>query len=132
MRKVTRLLIREFKLKEVGFDFMGYHLNAGDKYTFHHLVIARRFGGPYARWNGAILCGNTSHPYLHTIEEYDHDMFYYLTSEMVDINFKGYLDVENLRKINNLLCQFEREHCSDRVHNGKYLIKEEYTRRIKI
>lgn len=130
MREVTKLMINEFKIKELGFDFMGYHLNKGDIYTFHHLIVPNRNGGPYARWNGAILCGQTAHPYLHIIEAKDYDMFAYLTSEMIDMNIKGYLDMQNLRNINDVLCQFEREHCSDRTKKGKILIKEEYTRRI--
>ena len=132
MPKITKLMIKEFKIREYGYDFMGYHLNQGDKLTFHHLVVARRDGGPYARWNGAVLCGASSHPYLHTIEQKDHDIFMYITSEMLDMNIKGYLDMENLKKINDLLCYFEKEHCSDRMKSGKLLIKEEYTRRLTI
>ncbi len=131
MRKVTNSMIKEFRIRELGYDFMGYHLNKGDKHTFHHLVLANRDGGPYARWNGAILCGETSHPYLHAIEDKDYDMFCTLTSEMIDMNIKGYLDLENLRKINDVLCLFEKEHCSDRMKSGKLLIKEEYTRRLR-
>lgn len=129
MREVTRLMIDEFKIKELGYDFMGYHLNKGDIYTFHHLIVPNRNGGPYARWNGAILF-STPHQYLHVIENKDYDMFAYLTSEMIDMNIKGYLDMQNLRNINDVLCQFEREHCSDRSKKGKILIKEEYTRRL--
>lgn len=129
MKEVTKLMINEFKIKQLGYDFMGYHLNKDDIYTFHHLIVPNRYGGAYARWNGAILCGKTSHPYLHVIENKDYDVFCYLTSEMIDMNVKGYLDVDNLRRINDLLCQFEREHCSDRTRKGKLLIKEEYTKR---
>lgn len=131
MKEVTKLMIRDYKIKQLGYDFMGYHLNKGDIYTFHHLIIPNREGGKVERWNGAILCGKSSHPYLHLIEAKDYDMFCYITSEMIDQNIKGYLDIDNLRKINDILCQFEREHCSDRGKKGKFLIKEEYTRREK-
>lgn len=131
MKNVTKLMIEEFKIKELGHDFMGFHLNKGDIYTFHHLIVPNRNGGPYARWNGAILCGETSHPYLHVIENKDYDMFCYITSEMIDMNIKGYLDTQNLRNIDEVLRQFEREHSGDRTKKGKILIKEEYTRRIK-
>ncbi len=132
MKEVTKLMIEEFKLKELGMDFMGFHLNKGDIYSFHHLIVPNRNGGAYARWNGAILNGKTSHPYLHVIEAKDYDMFCYITSEMIDMNVKGYLDIENLRNIDEVLRQFEREHCGDRTKKGKVLIKEEYTRRIKL
>ena len=132
MRKVTKLMINEFKIKQLCYDFMGYSLQKGDIYTFHHLIIPNRHGGPYARWNGAILCGRTSHPYLHLIEAKDYDMFCYLTSEMIDENVKGYLDIKNLRNIDDALTQFEREYSGARTRKGKVLIKEEYTRRVKL
>lgn len=131
MKQVTKLMIREFNIKQLDYDFMGYSLQKGDIYTFHHLLLANRENGPYERWNGAILCGNSSHPYLHLIEAKDYDMFCYITSEMVDMNVKGYLDTENLRNIDDILSQFEREHCSDRGKKKKLLIKEEYTIRHK-
>jgi hypothetical protein len=130
MKEVTKLMINEFKIKQLGYDFMGYTLQKNDIYTFHHLIIPNRNGGPYARWNGAILCGNTSHPYLHLIESVDYDMFAYISSEMIDINIKGYIDMENIRNINDVLLQFEREHCGERNKKGRILIKEEYTRRL--
>lgn len=132
MKEVTKLMINEFAIKERGIDFMGYELQEKDIYTFHHLIIPKRAGGPYERWNGAILCGKSSHPYLHSIEDTDLDMFCYLTSEMIDINFKGYLDLNNLRRIHDLLKQFEKEHCGDYNRHGKPLIKEIYTRRPKL
>ena len=129
MKEVTKLMINEFKLKELGMDFMGFQLQKGDIYTFHHLIVPNREGGPYARWNGAILF-STPHQYLHVIENKDYDMFCYITSEMIDMNIKGYLDMENIRHINDVLNQFEREHAGERTKKGKLLIKEEYTRRV--
>ena len=132
MREITKLMIREYNIKKLGFDFMGYALQKNDIYTFHHLIVPNRAGGKQERWNGAILCGKTSHPYLHVIENKDFDMFCYLTSEMIDMNIKGYLDIYNLRNIGNLLKQFEKEHSGDRTSKGKILIKEEYTKRVKL
>lgn len=132
MRQVTKLMINEFKVKQIGHDFMGYALQKGDIYTFHHLIIPKRAGGPNLAWNGAILCGNSSHPYLHIIEAKDYDMFCYITSEMIDENVKRYLDPENVRKIHEVLEQFEREHCADRTKKGKMLIREEFVRRKRV
>lgn len=50
---------------------------------------------------------------------------------MIDQNIKGRLDAENLRRIDDLLTYFEREHSSDRGKKGKLLIKEDYTIRTK-
>ena len=95
MKEITMLMINEFKIKQLGYDFMGYSLQKGDIYTFHHLIIPRRHGGSYSRDNGAILF-STPHSYLHVIEVYDYDRFTAITSEMIDMNIKGYLDVNNL------------------------------------
>ena len=132
MKQVTKLMINEFKIKQMGFDFMGYSLQRGEIYTFHHLIIPNREGGAYARWNGAILCGKSSHPYLHIIESKDYDMFAYITSEMIDENIKGYLDPKNIRNIHEVLALFEREHSGDRTKKGKRLIREEFVRRRKL
>lgn len=132
MKQVTNLMINEFKIKQLGFDFMGYSLERGDIYTFHHLIIPRRNNGPYSRNNGAILCGKSAHPYLHVIEAKDYEMFSYITSEMIDENIKGFLDPQNIRKIHDVLELFEREHSGDRTKKGHPLIKEAYTRRRKM
>lgn len=129
MKEVTKYMIKEYGVKRLGIDFMGYKLQKGDIYTFHHLIIPNRQGGPYAVWNGAILCGKSSHPYLHLIEAKDYDMFCAISSEMIDMNIKGHIDLENIRYIDDCLTSFEREHCSDRSRKGKILLKEEYTNR---
>ena len=131
MKQVTQLLIDEYNIKKLGFDFMAYSLQRGDVYTFHHLIIPARKGGAYAAWNGAILCGKTSHEYLHRIENIDLDIFNCITNEMVDMKIKGYLDTYNLRQIDDLLSFFEREYCSLKTKKGKRLIKDEYLRRNK-
>ena len=129
MKEVTKYMIKEYGVTQLGIDFMGYKLQKGDIYTFHHLIIPNRQGGPYAVWNGAILCGKSSHPYLHLIEAKDYDMFCAISSEMIDMNIKGHIDLENIRYIDDCLTSFEREHCSDRSRKGKILLKEEYTNR---
>lgn len=129
MKGITQLMINIYNLKKI--DFMGYAFTKNNA-SYHHLIIPRRLGGSETIDNGAVLNGKTSHPYLHRIESVDIDMFNHITSEMIDINIKGYLDIYNLRKIDDILTQFEREHSSDTTKKGKLLIKEEYTRRPKI
>lgn len=132
---VTNLMINEFKLRELGTDFMGYDLQRSDFYTFHHLIVPRRcckkegLGDGYLTWNGAILF-RQPHDYLHIVERYDYDRFLALTSEMIDENVKGYIDPVNLRHIDDILRGFEREYSGCRTKKGHELIKEEYTRRL--
>lgn len=131
MKSVTKLMINKYKIMELGYDFMGYSVHQSDILSFHHLIIPKRRCTlekipcqGYVEWNGAILTQtptrNDSHDYLHFIEGKDYDMFCALTSEMIDENLKGRLDVKNLETIEDILTTFEREH-----HD----IKEVYTRR---
>ena len=129
MKSITNLMIAIYNLEKI--DFMGYTYTKHNA-SYHHLIVPRRLGGPETIENGAILNGKTSHPYLHRIEYVDLDVFNAVTSEMIDINMKGYLDLSNLRSIDDILTSFEREHCSDTTKKGKLLIKEEYTRRVKL
>lgn len=140
MRKVTVEMIRDFKIMKLGIDFMGYKVNRKESLSFHHLIIAHRDCNAlrvpsegYVRWNGAILRQDTSHDYFHIIERKDPEIFYKITSEMLDENLKGHLDLENIAKIHDLLGYFEKEHCQDRTKKGKMLIKREYIEgRIKL
>ena len=132
MREVTKLMVNDFKIMKLGMDFMGYHVNRKQDLSYHHLIIPRRhckeagLGEGYLYWNGAILRQNTSHDYLHIIEKIDPDIFYELTSEMIDENIKGRLDIDNLKRIHDLLLYFEREHDHDTSKKGKLLIKREF------
>jgi len=128
MKAITNIMIDLYNLKKI--DFMGYTFTKNNA-SYHHLIIPRRLGGAETIQNGAVLNGKTSHPYLHRIENVDRDVFNYITSEMIDINIKGYLDVANLKNIDDVLCLFEREHSGDTTKHGKLLIKEEYTRRFR-
>ena len=130
MKQIIRDMIVLYKINELGFDFCGYSLQKGDIYTYHHNIIARRNGGPETISNGAILCGKSSHPYLHVIEAKDIDRFNAITSELIDENIKGYLDQDNLLAIDDILNGFEREYSGTRTKKGYPLIKEEYTRRL--
>ena len=136
MREVTKIMIKKYALNKLKYDFMGYTFERTIQLSFHHLIIPRRcchgfdIGEGFLFCNGAILRQNTSHNYLHLIEHYDLDRFLSITSEMIDENIKGYLDFENLKRINDILCSFEREYCSQVDKNNHYIIKEEYLKRI--
>ena len=137
MREITKLMIEEYKLVKLGYDFMGYDITNKSNLSFHHLIVPHRnckamgLGEGYLEWNGAILNQNTSHDYLHLIEAKDYDMFLAITSKLIDENVKGCLDIDNLRRIHDILKCFEREHSNDRSKKGKVLIKQEYMRRRK-
>lgn len=127
MKEITKLMVREWNMKDR--DWLGYKLQRGDMFTYHHNLIARRHKGTETIKNGAILCGKTSHPYLHIIESRDYDMFIYLTIILAKINEQGCMpNKQQLLAIDSVLRMFEREHDRDRTSKGKILIKEEYIR----
>lgn len=118
-------MIRKWDMKQV--DWMGYKKGGNDIFTFHHLIIPNRKGGPYAEWNGAILCGKTAHPYLHLIEATDYDRFLYITSLLIDENALKRLDLKTIKEIDMVLKAYEREYQGRTNAKKKRLIKPEYT-----
>ena len=135
MKDVTKEMIKIFKLKKLGCDFMGYEFVNPNELSFHHLIVARKDckelhipSEGYLYWNGAILRQDTSHDYLHLIKQYDPEIFYLITSELIDENIKRKLTLDSLRRIRTLLEYFEKEHCSTRTKKGNLLIKESYVR----
>lgn len=126
MKEITRLMIQEYNLRRLKYDFMGYTFEKAEQLSFHHLVIPARSGGKYTRKNGAILRQNTSHDYLHTIENYDYDMFLAITSELINENLLGQLSKENLIAIRDILNCFEREYSGRTTKKGIEIIKPEY------
>lgn len=109
-------------------DWMGYNLMKGDMFTFHH-IRKKEHGGTYNRDNGAILCGKSSHPYIHIIEHIDPELFMYVNDMLLLLNRTGYLDAKVIFEIDNVLSSFEREYQGRDNARGKRLIKEVYTRR---
>lgn len=133
MRKIVKNMIIAYKLQELGYDMMGYTFDSIEELSFHHLHVSKRYGGPYSLWNGSLLVRLTAHDYLHTIEKVDLDMFYAITREIGAEKEARRIQIENLKRIRDVLTSFEREHASDRRDDGKMLIKKEYIdKRIKL
>ena len=137
MREITKLMIDEFNLKKLGYDFMGYTFKSTKELSFHHLIIPRRLcynveAKGYTRDNGAILKQSSSHDYLHLIEIYDRDRFLEITKYLIDENIMGRLDIERLRKIRDILESFEKEYGDARNTSGNKIIKKEFANRIKL
>lgn len=134
MRKITEQMIKLYKIDKL-YDFLGYTFHNLSELTYHHLVVPRRNcekvgieADGYTIWNGAILA-RISHEYLHIIEHYDPEIFFALTSEMIDENINLELKIENLKRIRDLLLYFEHEHRNDRNIKGGMLIKPQYKKK---
>ena len=136
MRDVVKRMITNFKISEFGYDFMGYDVNRYESLSFHHLIVPHKdcselgIQGGYEEWNGALLVRSTAHDYLHTIEKYDFNIFLDITSEMICQNIKGRLDPNNIKLINMLLNDFEKEWDGEIGYNGKPLIRDEFRKRL--
>lgn len=131
MKNITVTMVNIYGMQKV--DWMGYELQKDDMFSYHHNITKKEDGGNYSIKNGAILCGKTSHPYIHLIESLDFDMYLYLTKLLTEVNLQRHMPTDKqFVMINNILRQFENEHEKERNKKGKILIKEEYKKRIII
>ena len=129
MRTITKEMIEMYNIDNLKYDFMGYTFNNLNELSFHHLIIPHReckkagIGDGYVLWNGAILKQKTSHDYLHFIETIDRKIFLQITKEMIEENLKGKLDIENLKRIRELLLYFESKYKEEEP----LILKRKYT-----
>jgi len=130
MKDITYEMVRDFRIKELGYDFMGYYRQPKDLYTYHHTITPKRYGGKETYENGSILF-STPHSYLHRIEDHELEAFYYITYELVAMNTKGYLDPVNIRRIHEVLRWFESHYGEEMTGKGKVLVKKKYLNRIE-
>lgn len=130
-KAMKKILIRDFKLQKIGMDFMGYDFHIRGA-SYHHLNTPRRAGGLITYENGAILMQSTAHDYLHTIENYDVELFDCITLAMQNEKEKKRIDVEDLRYIRDCLKYFEKDYCGKYTKKGKPIIKERYLTKRKI
>lgn len=119
-------MIKTYKIEELGYDMMGYIIEDISEISFHHLLVPRIYGGPISRWNGALLCRNTAHNYLHLIEHTEPDIFYGITKELCEEKDALTIRLENLRRIREYLLEFESRHERIVSEHGKTLTKREY------
>lgn len=130
MKNITITMMNIYGMKNV--DWLGYELQKDDIFTYHHL-FKKSYGGIESIKNGAILCGKTSHPYIHLIEYLDFDIYLYLTKLLTEVNLQRHMPTDKqFMVMYKTLLQFEREHENDRSKKGKILVKESYKKRIII
>ena len=132
MREITKEMIKLYNIKNLGYDFMGYIFKKPEELSFHHLIIPKReckkekLGTGYLLWNGAILKQDTSHDYLHLIERINRELFLRITKYMIEENQNKKIDIDNLKRIREILLIFEEYYAKEKDRNGKPLIKKSY------
>lgn len=128
MKVVKKEMIQELKIKELGYDMMGYTFKNINQLSFHHLIVPKREHGAMTYQNGSILVQKTAHDYLHIIEQLDREIFDRITSQMIEEKLKRKIEREELEKIRDLLLYFEREHDHDKTKKGLLVVKREFVR----
>lgn len=129
MKEITKLMVNMYHIKKIGYDFMGYSFVSPTELSYHHLILERDKGGEETVENGSILVRKTSHDYVHIIEKFDKDIFNKIREEMIKEKEKGFIDIENIKRINDLLLLFEKKHGEDTFKDGSLIIKDIYRER---
>ena len=128
MSKVKDLMINTYCVN--GIDFMGYKLQKGENFTYHH-IVKREHGGGKNLKNGAILT-KQAHKYLHIVEYKEHDIYIAINSLFKIINrSKKPPTKEMYMLINELLEMFEEKHMNDLTAKKRELIQKSFLNRVQ-
>jgi hypothetical protein len=129
MSRLRERLYKEYELEKYGFDFMGYEFHTKSELSTHH-IVPRFLGGKTKKDNLCILNRDTSHNYIHLIQDYDYKVFLQISKLLLEQVKKGEIDLEQISRINEVLCFFEDKYQNTETKNGVLLIKPEYKDRI--
>mgnify|MGYP003304284946 CR=1 FL=1 len=125
MSRLRERLYKEYKLEELGYDFLGYTFESKKELSTHH-IMPRHIGGKTEKKNLCVLNRYTSHNYIHLIEDTDYNIFLRISSYLAEQVKKGEISRDELLRINDLLEAFERKYKDEESRNGSLIIKEEY------
>lgn len=128
MGRLNNRLYYNFKINELGHDFMGYVFDDKKELTYHH-IQPKQYAGQTTYENGALLCRETSHNYIHIIEGIDFKVFIELSQILRDEQAQGKITREHLFEIQQVLEYFETKHDHEYTKRGVPIIKEEFVRR---
>ena len=130
MSRLRERLYKEYNLEELKYDFLGYIFESKKELSTHH-IIPRHSGGQTKKNNLCILNRNTSHNYIHLIEDYDYKTFLKISKCLMEQVKLGKISIGEINNIYELLIDFEYRHRNTESRTGGVLIKEEYkTKRI--
>ena len=128
MQNITREMLKIYKPVS-NLDWLNYKIVRTSNLTFHH-IKKRCDGGRKEISNGALLLGNSAHPYLHLIEYKDINTYIAINKIFEYINKqKTEPTLEQRKIIEYLLQQFEKIHRWDKGSKGKLLIQRKYLER---
>ena len=130
MSRLRERLYKDYKVEELGYDFMGYTFSSRKELSTHH-ILPKHMGGTTKKSNLCVLSRDTSHNYIHLIEDYDIKVFTQISSCLMEEVKNGRIGIEELKRIEELLLFFEEKYKNEQTRNGELIIKPEYkTKRI--
>lgn len=130
MSRLRERLYKDYNIEELGYDFMGYEFNSKKDLSTHH-IIPRHTGGQTKKNNLCVLNRYTSHNYIHLIEDYDYKVFLQISKCLMEQVKNRKVDLDEIRRIDELLRLFECKYRNEESRTGELLIKPEYkTKRI--
>lgn len=127
MKNTTNRLFYDFELHKLGYDFMGYKFDDKKELSYHH-IQPKSYNGKTTYENGSLLVRNTSHNYIHLIEENEFKLFIELSQELIAEHKDG-ITKEHLLAIRQMLEYFEGKYKDMYTKRGGLIVKEEYVRR---
>lgn len=125
MSRLRERLYKEYKLQELGYDFLGYTFEDKKELSTHH-ILPRHSGGETKKNNLCVLNRFTSHNYIHLIEDTDYKVFLELSKYLLEQVSKGEISREQLLRIEDALQFFEFKYRDEEDRHGERLIKPEY------
>lgn len=128
MGKLTNKLYYDFQLDHNYYDFMGYTYNEKKELSYHH-IQPKNYGGKTTYENGALLVRDTSHNYIHTIENIDFKLFIEISQILKDEHLRGKITREHIQAIHDVLEFFEKKYSGTYTSKGLPVIKEDFIRR---
>lgn len=125
MSRLRERIYKDFKMEELGYDFMGYVFESKRELSTHH-ILPRHSGGKTEKSNLCVLNRYTSHNYIHLIEEYDYKVFLEISKYLLEQVKKGEISMDQLLRINDALEFFEYKFRNEEDRHGERLIRPEY------
>lgn len=125
MSRLREKLYKEYKLEELGYDFLGYTFDFKRDLSTHH-ILPKNSGGKTEKKNLCVLNRYTSHNYIHLIEDYDKKVFLQISSHLLKQVSIGKIDINEIKEIRELLEFFEYKYRNEETRNGEILIKPEF------
>ena len=125
MSKLRERIYKDFKMEQLGYDFMGYEFKEKKELSTHH-ILPKHAGGKSKKKNLCVLNRYTSHNYIHLIEETDFKIFLEISKYLLEEVKLGKISIDKLLEIDEILQFFEYKYRDEEDRHGELLIKPEY------